>query len=141
MTDKYFLDTNVLIYGFDREQPIKRQKAQTLVEQLLDSGDYYISFQVANEFCNIALKKIYPALSVADIRDFIATIPESQVVPLNLKAVYKALDIHQRYQFSFWDSLILATALLHQCSVVFSEDLSHLQTIENITVVNPFREV
>ena len=138
MTEAYFLDTNVLIYGFDQSDSRKRGIAQQLIDQLLVDSAYFVSLQVLNEFSHIARKKIIPALSWTDIHDFIDLIPNSQILTPDKTIILKALQIAETHEFSYWDSLIMATASACNCRFLLSEDWTNGQVIDGVKVKNPF---
>lgn len=140
MTEKYFLDTNVLVYAFDLDDSRKQRLAKTYLQRLILDEQYVISWQVLNECCQVILKKLTPHISVAKLEQFASSIPEQRIVPFSKAVLEKTLRIHQHVHFSFWDSLIVATAMLSGCDTLLTEDLSHGQTIEHLTIINPFRE-
>lgn len=72
------------------------------------------------------------------ISEFISTFPTDQVAIININTVLKALSVREQYKYSFWDSLIIATAIQSQCNILYSEDLNTGQVIENCSIVNPF---
>jgi predicted nucleic acid-binding protein len=112
MNDKFFLDTNILIYSFDSRVLTKQQQAQHLIAQALSSQQGMISFQVVQEFLNAARRKFVNPLSIADCQTYLAQVlmPLCQVFP-QLELYRTALVIEGRYKYSFYDSLILAAAL------------------------------
>ena len=140
MTAKYFLDTNVLVYAFDRNDARKQHIAKDYLQRLVTDEQYLISWQVVNEFCQVVLKKLTPQISGEKVAQFVNSIPEQRIVPFTKTITAKTLQIHQDAHFSFWDSLILATAMLSDCEYVLTEDLSHGQTIEHLRIINPFLE-
>ena len=132
MSDNYFIDTNILLYLLSDDHNKKG-----LAKKILTSC-YFVSTQVLNEFSNISIKKFN--LSVTETKNIIQVISKStKVCILNEKTIIEALSLKERYQFQFYDCLILATALENNCSIVFSEDMQHQQIIENkLTIINPF---
>jgi predicted nucleic acid-binding protein len=130
-TDVFF-DTNVLLYLVSSDVA-KADKAETL---LADGG--HISVQVLNEFASVASRK--RALTWEAITDLLSVVRAiCHVHPLTLETHDRACDIARRYGFSFHDSLIVASALLADCSAVYSEDLQAGQRIDRrLTVRNPF---
>jgi predicted nucleic acid-binding protein len=138
MADRIFLDTNIIVYTLDNENSIKQLKAKELLDQFYINQNYAISTQVVQEFCNVALKKIIPQIPEKMISEFISTFPTDQVAIININTVLKALSVREQYKYSFWDSLIIATAIQSQCNILYSEDLNTGQVIENCSIVNPF---
>ena len=141
MDDSFFLDTNTIVYSFDNKDSAKRKISQQLVQHALSTRHGFISYQVIQEFLNVAIRKFavpmeHPKSSVY-LHDVLS--PLCTVFP-TIMLYEKALQVNSRWQFSFYDSLIIAAALTAKCSVLFSEDLQHEQTIETLTVINPFIE-
>jgi predicted nucleic acid-binding protein len=127
-----FFDTSVLLYLLSAEA----EKADRVEELLERSG--VISVQVLNEFTQVATRKL--GLSYAEVREVLDTV---RVVctthPLTVEHYDKGMEIAERYRFSFYDSVIVASALVARCKTLYSEDMQHRQTIERqLTVINPF---
>jgi predicted nucleic acid-binding protein len=135
-----FIDSNVIVYTVDRASPEKRATARRLVQHAIQSGDGRISFQVVQETLNVITHKFQPPLPPSDARELLddVLVPLWSVMPS--EALYRrALEIHVRYQFRFYDALIVAAALMAGCTRLYSEDLQHGQRIEGLTIANPFR--
>jgi len=100
--------------------------------------DIIISTQVLGEVFNVLIKK--GLKEKVQAKDIILNLSEHfEVVGVLVKTVMKAIDISIRYRFSYWDSLIVASALESDCSILFTEDMQHGQVIENtLTIKNPF---
>jgi len=133
--DKTFVDTNILIYAFTIDEPDKQAKAL----KYLDSCQPVISTQVIKEFSNVLLKR--GNVRQDRIKEIINEITEIVwVVNEELALIFAAFDIKERYRFSFYDSLIIATAVNSQCKVLLSEDMQDGQIIDgSIRIINPFR--
>jgi len=128
-----FFDTNVLLYLLSADAA-KADRA----EQLVAAGGL-ISVQVLNEFAAVAAGKL--AMRFAEIREVLATIRTlCAVKPLEVETHELGLELAERYGYSIYDSMILAAALRAGCSVLFSEDFQHGQTIDRLTIRNPFAE-
>ena len=134
MPDKVFIDTNVLIYGYSEDEPDKRQRAIDCVR----SGEAWISTQVLNETINVLKRKF--SLSYSQIREAVQELSEGfPIVLVSVNTIEMALNLAERYQYSYFDSLILASALEAGCQILYSEDLQDGQRIENqLTIINPF---
>lgn len=136
MHDKAFLDTNILIYAYSEDEP----KKQSVALQLLDSFEDHviISKQVINEFSNILFKKF--KLSSEQVENVLLEIDNVlPIVDFDLTTQIKALKLKDRYQFQYYDALIVATALENNCTVVYSEDMQHDMLIDgNLKIINPF---
>jgi predicted nucleic acid-binding protein len=140
MNDKYFVDTNIVVYAFDKNEPLKQNITKQYLHHLFTSEDYLISIQVINEFCNIAQKKLRPALSMDNLKTFISLLPAHLILPISRPITLDALRIQHQYTLSFWDSMIVATAMNGSCRYLLTEDLSDGQKIETLTMLNPFKK-
>ena len=128
-----FFDSNLLLYLFSADTA-KAQRAESVIAL---GGT--VSVQVLNEFASVARRKV--RLEFPEVREALRAIrSECRVVLLDIETHELGLDIAERYQFSIYDSLIVAAALLAGCRVLYSEDLQHGQQIEGVTIRNPFRE-
>ncbi|MGA1317676.1 MAG: PIN domain-containing protein [Rubrivivax sp.] len=134
-----FLDTNILVYAVDRDSPAKRGIAQTLVATALSRQTGVISFQVVQETLQALTRRSRVVASAADAEDFLEKVltPLWKVRPS--VAIYaRALRIQSGQGFSFYDSLIVASALESGCRRLLTEDLQHGQRIEGLRIENPF---
>ncbi len=136
MKGKIFIDTNLLIYSCGDNQ-IKKKIASDI---LLTHYDLHFSIQVINEFIAVATKKLKmsmdEAISCAEI--FMDSHYTHSIYPATL---IKSFKIINKYKYSNWDSLILASALENNCDILFSEDMQHNQIIENkLKIINPFEK-
>ncbi|NPV01206.1 MAG: PIN domain-containing protein [Brevinematales bacterium] len=140
MSDRIFLDTNILVYAFDKEIPVKQTRAKDLLKNLFESVTCFISTQVISEFCNIGIKKMRPALDDATLAEFTALIPESQIHIITKQDILNAIGNTTRLGLSYWDALIVAASLSADCEILYTEDLQDGFRIGNrLTIVNPFR--
>ena len=111
MQDRYFLDTNILLYLLSKDIE-KKSIAKKLLKE-----NHSISIQVLNEFSNVSLRRF--KLSVDETKEIIERISQScTVYPYNKETILSALDVKERYRYQFYDSLILATALENDCTIV-----------------------
>lgn len=135
-----FLDSNVFVYIFDETEPYKRRIAEGLIAAALRDGSGIVSYQVIQEVLNVLLRKIDVPASSADAWSFVdqVLLPMWQIQPS--PALYRhAIEVRERYQLGFYDSLVVAAALDAGCTRLYSEDLSDGQRIERLTIENPFR--
>lgn len=137
--DRYFIDTNIIIYLFDNRDANKQAIAKMIVKNALETGNGVISFQVIQEFCNAALKKFERPLSNNDCRQFVNRflIPLCGVFP-GTELYNSALDIKEKTGFSFYDSLILAAASEEKCSLIYTEDMQDGLNVSGLVIRNPF---
>jgi len=133
MSDKTFLDTNILIYCYSSSDLTKQSKAQSVANQT----NVLISTQVMKEFTNVLCKKF--KLDWQAISDALNELEKNFNVHTNTPtSIKKACKIADRYGFSFFDSLIIAAALETDCVILYSEDMQDGQLIENkLTIKNP----
>lgn len=139
MSGKFFLDTNIIIYSFDHSAPAKRQKARALIAEAMDSGNGVISFQVVQEFLNVALKKFSVPLSIHDARNYLTHIllPLCAVFP-DSSFYSQTLDIKEKSDYSLYDCMIIQAAIESECKILYSEDLQNGHKISGLTIRNPF---
>jgi predicted nucleic acid-binding protein len=137
MSDKCFVDTNILVYAHDSSAGVKHQRAQMLLEQLWDSGQGVLSTQVLQELCVNLRRKASQPLPVEEVRQLIRDYSTWEIVTNTAESVLQALDIEVRYKTSFWDALIFQAAESSGASILYSEDLATGQRYGTIQVVNP----
>ncbi|MDQ2778910.1 MAG: PIN domain-containing protein [Pseudomonadota bacterium] len=139
MSVESFFDTNVFIYQLDSTDKRKHRIADALVRDALGANSACISFQVVQECLNVALRKAAVPLSPERARAYldVVLLPLMQVVP-TAALYHRAIDLQQRWKFSFYDALIVASALTAGCTQLLTEDLQDGQRIEALTVRNPF---
>jgi predicted nucleic acid-binding protein len=140
MDKRYFLDTDIIVYSFDKSFPFKCKKSRDLITEALATGRGIISFQVVQEFLDLALKKFDQPLSLSDAREYCekVLVPLCEVYPGD-DFYCGALEIKERTGLSFHDSLIIQAALHGECATLFSEDIKEGTRIYSLTVQNPFR--
>jgi predicted nucleic acid-binding protein len=136
MSDKVFLDTNILLYAKIDDGTVKHTKAHALLAEGIVGREVSVSIQVINEyFVNALRKNVDKADIETTVRQFMS---DFNLVPLTAGLINDSIRIFKQYQFSYWDSVIVAAALEAECSVVYSEDLQNGQIIDGtLTVVNP----
>jgi predicted nucleic acid-binding protein len=138
MIDKYFVDTNILVYAHDRSAGAKHDRARILIEQLWQSGNGVLSTQVFQELCLNLRRKANPPLQIEETRRLLQDYLSWEVVVNSPDSVLQALEIEERYKTSFWDALILHAAEISGATVLYSEDFSANQKYGSVRVVNPF---
>jgi len=139
MSDKYFVNTNILVYAHDRSAGLKHQRAQALVESLWESGQGVLSTQVLQELCINLRRKVSKPLPVSEVRQLIRDYSTWEIMTNTSESVLAALDIEARYKTSFWDALIIQSAEASGASVLYSEDLSDGQKYGALRLVNPLK--
>ena len=127
-----FFDTSVLLYLLS-DDAVRADRIETLL-----AARGVISVQVLNEFAVVALRKLkIPLHEVREILDTIRAV--CTVEPITVDAHDRGMAVFERYRFSFYDSILVATALISGAKILYSEDLQHEQVIDNqLRVTNPF---
>ena len=138
MLDRTFIDTNVLVYAYDRDDPIKQSQAMQLLGEGIEEQTAVVSAQVLGEFFNTVTRKIPDRLSAEEAQEAVDAISSLQVVALDLALVRRAIGTQMLYQISYWDALIVAAAESADCTRILTEDLNPGQSYHGIVVVNPF---
>ena len=129
-----FIDTNILVYLFSVDEKEKRLQAEALVQR----EESLISTQVLNEFVNVMFRKFSLSSSEIDhaCRELELTFRVSVVTQ---KTIFNAIRLKGRYGFSYFDALMVSSALEEGCQNLYTEDLQHGQVVEdNLTIINPF---
>lgn len=139
MSDKFFVDTNVLMYAHDVTTGAKHQRARALVEKLWQTRQGVLSMQVLQELCVNLRRKARMPLDLKATREIITDYLSWEVVIGSGESVLEALEMADRYVLSFWDALILQAAQSAGTEVLYSEDFSHGQRYGTVQVINPFR--
>ncbi len=136
MKDRVFIDTNIWVYASldSQKEGVKRMISVELIDRY---KTIFVSTQVLNEFYSVLLKNGFPDdRIIVFLNDIISN---TFVIPQNIEIVKFAWSLKLKYKCSLWDSLIIASALQNNCSVLFSEDLQHNQTINgSLKIINPF---
>lgn len=136
MNAKVFLDTNVLVYYYSIDDPEKRDFASALI---VKHEEVIVSTQTLNEFIHVMHRK--KKISIDEIKKTIEIIIKFfRVVDISIFTVELALTILEEYRFSYFDSLMVASAFENKCLILFTEDMHHSQVIfDELTIINPFK--
>jgi predicted nucleic acid-binding protein len=140
MSDKYFVDTNILMYAHDKAAGEKHERARTLVEELWRDRTGVVSTQVLQELSVNLRKRARRPLDAKATRDIVADYLAWHVVVNGGESILEALDLEARYQISFWEALVVQAAQASGAEVLYSEDLSDGQAYGSVRVVNPLRQ-
>jgi len=137
MSDKAFLDTNIIIYFYSEDDDKKR----SIANQVLNDYDCVTSIQAMNEFSNVMFRKFsWDATQIKAHLDNIEMVCD-EVLPIHRSTINNALALKDRYGFSYFDCLMLASALEGACHVIFTEDMNDGQIINNtLKMSNPFKK-
>ena len=136
--DPWFVDTNVLVYAFDDDSPDKRKTARQLLDDKADQ--LVLSAQVLGEFYVTVTRKLARPLAAARAIEVLEALCALPVRGLGPELVRSAVRRSASSQVSYWDALIVESALDMGATVLLTEDLQHGQTFGQLKVVNPFRE-
>lgn len=135
---RWFLDTNVLVYGIAGQGDERRRMAGRIIETLARSGNGVLSTQVLSEFSRVCLAKA-PHISAHRVSEHVIAFDDRfRIVPLTLSVVLEAIRGATHHSLSFFDAQIWAAARLNQVTGVLSEDFQDGQVLEGVRFVNPF---
>jgi predicted nucleic acid-binding protein len=139
MNGRFFLDTNVFVYSFDRSAPAKARRALQLIREAVEARKGIVSYQVVQEFFNVALRRFAKPMALGDAEQYLSTVFRPLIAVHSSQALYgEALLLCHRFSLSWYDSLIVAAAIEGQCSVLYSEDLQSGQCFGDLEIRNPF---
>jgi len=138
MKDKVFLDTNIIVYAHDRSSGDKHAVAGSIIDHLWESRKGVISVQILQEFFVCVTQKIGKPLPIKNARTILEYLSNWDVVVNDKYITLKAIDLQERYRFSFWDSLVIQAALQGQARLLLSEDLPDGQVVKGLKILNPF---
>lgn len=138
--ERQFVDTNVLVYAHDRSAGAKQARAHALLAELWDNQAGCLSIQVLQEFYVNITRKVAHPLDPATARQIVADLGHWHVHSPTVNEVLDAITLQQRHGLSFWDALIVTSAIQLGCSLIWSEDLNAGQDYDGTRVVNPFTQ-
>jgi len=139
MPDRIFVDTNILVYAHDVSAGIKHATAKKLIQELWENKTGCLSIQVMQEFYVSVTHKVPNPMDYVYAIGIIRDLTYWKVHEPKIEDVLNAVDIQQRYQISFWDAMILQSALQLECSLLLSEDLNPGQVHDSVKLINPFQ--
>lgn len=136
MSAKIFLDSNLWIYAYDNRDPSKQNITRQLILQNADH--IVISTQILGEIYHVLTrKKLQPPNQIAAIMQDL--MDNFQPIAIDVAQVRKAIALQSITRYSYWDSLVVATAITAGCLTLYSEDLQHQRRLDNLTILNPFQ--
>jgi predicted nucleic acid-binding protein len=138
MSDKIFVNTNILIYCRDASEKLKQPVAKKCIEKLWFDHTGVISTQVLNEYYVTVTKKLKPGMTQKDAWDDVCALMAWSPLSIDLAILHLAKIIEEKYSISWWDSMIVAAAKIGGCKTIYSEGLSNGQMIAGVKIVNPF---
>jgi predicted nucleic acid-binding protein len=139
MSDRFFLDTNIFVYSFDAASPPKADVASELIRRAIRTGKGMVSYHVAQEFFNVALRRFATPMSLADAEQYLSiTFRPLMAIHSSASLYGEALRLRSRHGISWYDALIVASALEGNCGILYTEDLQHGRAFGSLKVQNPF---
>ena len=141
MTDKVFIDTNIIVYAYDKHEPTKQARAQEILKSAIEDESAALSVQVFGEFFMVATRRIKEPLSTDDAEMIVDILSVLPVVEIDFTMVKRAIQTHCEYGISYWDALIVSAAERVGCKKILSEDLDDGQYYHGVCVENPFTEL
>jgi predicted nucleic acid-binding protein len=136
---KVFADTNIIVYAYDTSAGEKHREAADVMKRLWNSGRGITSTQVLQEFFVTVTKKIPEPLAIAVARAIVKDLLKWKVVTITGPIILEAIDIREKHNYSFWDSMIIASAAEGGAETLLSEDLADGHAVKGVVVRNPFR--
>lgn len=133
-----FVDANVLVYAFDASAGSKHTAAKELMDRLWSTGGGCLSVQVLQEFFVTVTRKVPKPLSIDEASDRVRDLSAWQVFAPNADDVLGAIRLHKQARIAFWDAMVVRAAEQSGCAVLWTEDLTDGQTIQSVTIRNPF---
>jgi predicted nucleic acid-binding protein len=139
MSGRFFLDTNIFVYSFDVSSPKKSARARKLIRSAIETRGGIVSYQVLQEFFNVALRRFSKPMSAVDAEQYLSTTFRPLLSVNSSQAFYgEALRIGASFQLPWYNSLIVASAIEGHCEVLYSEDFQDGQQLGSITISDPF---
>ncbi|MBI5583763.1 MAG: PIN domain-containing protein [Deltaproteobacteria bacterium] len=141
MKDRFFLDTNILVYAYDRHDLRKQGIAQALLMDGMENESAVLSVQVLGEFFTVVTRQIKQPMTTAEAKEAIDLFSNFFVQEVDLALVERAIDTHKMCRISYWDALIISAAERAGCQRILSEDLNDGQLYHSIRIANPFNKI
>ena len=136
MTAKFFIDSNVWLYAFANDDPVRMSIAQSFIDEHVCNGSLFVSWQILNEVgCNLLKNGIADRIAFGMVeRIRLACV----TVNFSPDLLFEAFELRQRHSVSFWDSLVIAAAILADCDTLVSEDMQDGKRFGRLVVRNIF---
>jgi predicted nucleic acid-binding protein len=138
VTERVFLDTNVLIYADDRDAGDRRMRAREILGEAFTQHNGVISTQVLQEYFSVATRKL--GIKPEATRKRVELLATMDVVRIDVSLILAAIDLVRLHSVAFWDALIIQSAQVAGCRLLLTEDLQHGQVFNSLRVENPFRD-
>ncbi len=139
MNGSFFLDTNIFVYSFDRASAGKARRATQLIRQAVATRKGVVSYQVTQEFFNVALRRFAQPMTVAEAEQYLGTVFRPLMAVQSSQALFsEALRLTGKHGLSWYDVLIVAAASEAGCRLLYSEDLQTGRRFGDLRIENPF---
>ena len=139
MSGKFFLDTNIFVYSLDSTAPSKARKATALIRDGIESRCGIVSYQVVQEFFNVAFTRFTRPMPPFTAEEYLATVFRPLLAVHSSPALFvSALQFYHQHRLSWYDCLIVAAAREADCELLYSEDLQHERRFDGLRIENPF---
>jgi predicted nucleic acid-binding protein len=135
---KVFVDTNLIVYTMDEDEPAKRDKCRRLLDDLIARRVGVISTQVLQETYVVATKKL--GMDPLRVRTDLKLLSPFEIVLIAPPIIFEAIDCSILNTISFWDSLLVAAASSARCDTLWTEDLNPGQTLLGVRIENPLKD-
>jgi predicted nucleic acid-binding protein len=139
MSGRFFLDTNIFVYSFDQAAPAKSARAIQLIREGIATGEGFVSYQVVQEFFNVAFRRFAQPMSLPDAQQYLTTTFRNLLAVQSSRALFvEAMRLRDKFELAWYDALIVASALDGKCKVLYSEDFQSGRQLEGLRIINPF---
>ena|SRR5579859_1318496 len=140
MNARFFLDTNIFVYSFEQSSPQKSDRASELIRHAIRSRNGIVSYQVVQEFFNVAFRRFVRPMSAADAEQYLAATFRPLMAVNSSPALFvEAFRLSSGHSLSWYDAIIVAAAIEGGAGILYSEDFQHGQEFGSLRIENPFR--
>lgn len=139
MSDKVFVDTNILIYAHDKDAGEKHSIALAIIKDLWEKRTGVLSNQVLQEFYFGVTRKILKPIDKLEAREILRAYICWNIKEISPASIIRATEIEEKYLISFWDALVIVAAYEAKCGTILTEDLNSGQIVEGVLIENPFK--
>lgn len=139
MSDKIFLDANILVYAHDKDSGKKHDTALAIIKDTWEKRTGVLSNQVLQEFYVSVTRKINNPIAKSEARDILRAYSCWSIKEITPVSIIRATEIEEKHRISFWDALVIVAAYEANCGKILSEDLNSGQVIEGVLIENPFK--
>ena len=135
-----FVDTNILVYAYDKTAGPKHDIAARLVENWWNNENGRLSLQILQEFYVSVTRKIAHPMDIKAARQIVSDLAQWKIHTPTVDDLLQAIDIQETHQISYWDAMVVQSAVRLGCTTLVSEDLTHGQIVAGVEIINPFTE-